>query len=366
MDCFVKIKQQKKSNNKTPIHEKEYKLLKQYIDDNKNVFICGKPGYGKTTLIQSVLNASNSVEIGDEILQKKDIFLGNLARSNLHTYIEDYESEMYAYRGIIERASDGNSPSKGSLVVTSSSFHILPNFETIFLPKPTTEQLLKLVEEDSVHVHECICRSGGNIRNFLDYIQGSSDKDSFLTPKEYIEQILCEPSISYSRDEIQEHGHVWGAVHENYPNSVGVDMTRAATSLVDADVFDGGIYKGLWELMYYFIVCAVSIPKYSLGEPLVPEKLRPGSAWSKYGNYKMRHQKVRSIQGRSFTSKMDHQHLALLRIYAQNGDVGKLAEYNLVPSDFDVINHLALCNKLKQREVSNIKKKFRTYLENSK
>jgi len=366
MDCFVKIKQQKKSDNKTPIHEKEYKLLKRHIEDNKNVFICGKSGYGKTTLLQSVLNYSNSVEIGEDILQKKDIFLSNMVRSNLHTYIEDYENDIYAYRGIIERASDGKSPSNGSFVVTSSSFHILPNFETIFLPKPTTEQLLKLAKEDSVHTRECALRSSGNIRNFLDYIQGSSDKDAFMTPKEYIEQILCRPSTAYTRDDIQEHGHIWGAVHENWPNSDGVDMARAATSLADADAFDGAIYKGLWELMPYFIASAVLIPKNSLGKPLVPEKLRPGSAWSKYGNYKMRLQKVRSIERRSFTSKMDHQNLALLRVYAQNGDVGKLAEYNLVPSDFDVINHLALCNKLKQREVSNIKKKFRTYLEDNK
>jgi hypothetical protein len=46
----------------------------------------------------------------------------------------------------------------------------------------------------------------------------------------------------------------------------------------------------------------------------------------------------------------------LLREYAQKGDVSKFKEYNLTPQDFDVMNHLGLQNKLKQREVTKIKK----------
>ena len=53
---------------------------------------------------------------------------------------------------------------------------------------------------------------------------------------------------------------------------------------------------------------------------------------------------------------MNHHEFMLLREYAQKGDVSKFKEYNLTPQDFDVMNHLGLQNKLKQREVTKIKK----------
>ena len=38
-------------------------------------------------------------------------------------------------------------------------------------------------------------------------------------------------------------------------------------------------------------------------------------------------------------------------------------EYNLTPQDFDVMNHLAIQNKLKQREVTKIKKLIKEEIE---
>ena len=46
----------------------------------------------------------------------------------------------------------------------------------------------------------------------------------------------------------------------------------------------------------------------------------------------------------------------VLREYAKKCDVSKFKEYNLTPQDFDVMNHLGIQNKLKQREVTKIKK----------
>ena len=53
---------------------------------------------------------------------------------------------------------------------------------------------------------------------------------------------------------------------------------------------------------------------------------------------------------------MGHQEFMLLREYALQGDVSKFKEYSLTPQDFDVMNHLSLQNKLKQRDVTKIKK----------
>jgi hypothetical protein len=127
-------------------------------------------------------------------------------------------------------------------------------------------------------------------------------------------------------------------------------------ALINADTFDTELYKGEWDFMPYFVLYAMKIPKIYTGNTLIePDTIRPGSAWTKYGNQKMREQKIRSIQCRSHT-KMNHHEFMLLREYAQKGDVSKFKEYNLTPQDFDVMNHLGLQNKLKQREVTKIKK----------
>jgi hypothetical protein len=53
---------------------------------------------------------------------------------------------------------------------------------------------------------------------------------------------------------------------------------------------------------------------------------------------------------------MSHHEFMILREYAKQGDVSKFKEYSLTSQDFDVMNHLGIQNKLKQREVSKIKK----------
>jgi len=77
----------------------------------------------------------------------------------------------------------------------------------------------------------------------------------------------------------------------------------------------------------------------------------------------MRQQKIRNIQIQS-SSKFNHQEFMLFRMYAQIGNVSKFKEYNLTPQDFDVMNHLAIQNKLKQREVTKIKKLIKEEIAN--
>jgi hypothetical protein len=40
-----------------------------------------------------------------------------------------------------------------------------------------------------------------------------------------------------------------------------------------------------------------------------------------------------------------------------------MVEYNLSPQDFDVINHLAVGSKLKQRDVTKVKKALKNAIE---
>ena len=77
MDSFITIKKQKKKTE-ISLRDNEIKNLKRCLDEGKNVFLCGPAGCGKTFILQNVLDETNSVEIWDEPLRKKDIFLGTL------------------------------------------------------------------------------------------------------------------------------------------------------------------------------------------------------------------------------------------------------------------------------------------------
>ena len=55
--------------------------------------------------------------------------------------------------------------------------------------------------------------------------------------------------------------------------------------------------------------------------------------------------------------------MCLLKRYAELGRFGILLDYNIIPQDFDVMNHLATISKLKQRDVTNIKKGLKNAIQ---
>ena len=86
--------------------------------------------------------------------------------------------------------------------------------------------------------------------------------------------------------------------------------------------------------------------------------MRSGSAWTKYGNYKMRILKYKSIINRT-TKHVDVDSLMVLRdLWQSDKDRGleAMRSYGIRGPDIDVINHLALLKKLKAKEIQTIKK----------
>ena len=93
MDSFIKIVEQKKEPPVDTLHTKQIDLLKKYIQERKNVFICGSSGVGKSYVLNAVLNESNSVEITQEHLKSKSPFLTFIKGAAKHAFIEDYIEE---------------------------------------------------------------------------------------------------------------------------------------------------------------------------------------------------------------------------------------------------------------------------------
>lgn len=349
MDAFVKIVKQKKVNDAT-LHHAEIERLNRYIAEGKNVMICGAPGTGKSFILNSVFDEYNSIELITNF-KVSDELLG----SNMHIFIEDYRSDVIAQRQLVDYVSEGGRVSKGSFVVTSRNVFLLPNYELIIVPKRTSEEIASLRPNEKGAI-AAAQRCKGNIHNFFDYLNFSDEKDVFMEPKELVISMLCKEPTQNDIKCLHEHGHVWGIVHENYVDSKGVNTQKISMALSDADLFDVSIYSGNWNAMPYFINSVYNTTKSCLGKPLKEKDIRPGSFWTKYGNYKMRYQKYNDIHLRTGAT---HQELSLLREYAKLGDIEKYMSYGLTSQDFDVINHLCVGNKLKPREVSQIKKKIK-------
>mgnify|MGYP001194683931 CR=1 FL=1 len=353
MDSFIKIIEQKKDPPVDTIHTKQIDLLKRYIRERKNVFICGSSGVGKTHILNAVLNESNSVEIHSDHLKSKNPFLTFIKGLAKHAFIEDYNP---TFKNLIESVSDGRRLTRGSLVVTSVNMCMFPNFETIFIPRHKPSKILTLSEDRSGKAQDAAVRCNGNIRDFFSYLDDHDLKDTFKTPKEFITDVLTDPNFTKIPDRIHEHGHICDIFQENYLGSEGIQYDRAARSFSDADLYDDQMYSmGHWNLMPYFILNSLAIPKSCIGTPLEKDSIRPGSCWTKYGNYKMRLQKFRGIQRRC-GQQLGIDALCLLKKYAENEDIKPMMDYGLTPQDFDVMNHLAVGNRLKQRDVTKVKK----------
>ena len=308
---------------------------------------------GKTFILEKVLEGTNHIELLPHHLKRDSHFLPFIKPSTKHVFIDNYDS---TFKSVIEQVSDGNNLTRGSLLVTTTTMCMYPNFETVMIPRHKPDVLLTLTENQGREAYEAAVRSQGNIRNFFTYLEGYDEMDEFKTPKEFIAEVLSDPGPLKILDSIAEHGHMWDIFQENYIDSKGVDLIKSTISFSDADMYDTYIYQsGNWNLMPYFVLHALTLPKSALGEPLDKNKIRPGSCWTKLGNYKMRKQKFSDIQKKSRTG-LGVEELCLLKKYAEKGDLEPLLEYKITPQDFDVINHLAVGNGLKSKDVTRVKK----------
>lgn len=344
MDAFVTFAPQKKETRKT-LHEEEIQRLVRYVAEGRSVFVCGPTGSGKSFVVESVLNASNSLELDRRAIS----FEGTRA----HVLIDGYDAA--AHRQLVERVPHGP-----PLVVTAGDVHLLPHFKLIVMPRRSPERIASLAPPgtDPAAALAAAHRSRGNVRDFFDYLAHSDTKDVFKTSKDIIAEILCAPGPFDFSQTVHEHGHVCDVIHGNYLSSEGCDPPAVMESLSLAAVYDSVMYRGAWECMPYYVASGIAVPKHHMGAGIAPETLRPGSAWTKYNNCKMRQQKLKNIQSRHST-RLGVEELALVRRYAAAGDLGPLVEYGLTASDLDVMNHLALGNKMRPNEIVRLKKKMR-------
>lgn len=318
------------------------------------VCVLGKPGIGKTWTVYRELTPC--IEIGPDVLKSKQDtidFLNKIRGTETPVIIDEYEC-IHDLVGLREITG----PPTNGLFVVISQIQVKFSFEikTYEFPVLGPDAIKALFPDASERV---IATCGGDLRRVKQSLTfKSDDRDDFMGPKDFIASLVCrtgtEVPSKYVGHPIQEPGNIASILHENYPDSKG-RLGIIASQLSMADVIETRVYAGDWELLSYFNLWGCILPATEIAHTLGPT-LRPGSTWTKYQNMCMRHKKIQSISNKIPHCTLDLEALLLIRLQIEKGDFEIFLDYNLEPSDIDVLNHLSPTTKLKAKTVSSLKK----------
>ena len=317
------------------------------------VCVLGKSGIGKTWTVRKELMPC--IELTSDVLKSKQDtvdFLNKIHGTNTPVVLDEYEC-VHDLVGLREITG----PPTNGLFVIISQIPVKFNFEinTYNFPVPDRDTIIALFPGAS---EDAISTCGGDLRRVRQSLTFTSDiRDDFMGPREFIASLVSRSSTSnpvdYIGHPIQEPGNIASILHENYPDSRG-RMEVISNYLSVADIIESRVYAGDWELLSYFNLWGCILPSNEINHTLT--KLRPGSTWTKYQNMCMRHKKIQSISTKVPRRHLDIDALLLIRSQIENGDFAAFVEYDLVPSDLDILNHLSPLTKLKAKTISTLKK----------
>lgn len=360
MDAFVKVCKQKS----IPILGREgfIRSLRELIERGGTLCVYGNPGIGKTYTVKKVLENYKYTEIDNG----SNIQFELLRDSPTHVLVDNFETDGAIWREL----NAHHKLSKGTTILITNSIKNIDFCDCIrldALPVDIQERLILEKYPTSLHISENIKRADGNLRNLFHYMDGSDDKDIFLTPKDFVYNLLTsEKSSRHIGEIVDDHGFSWGIVHENYTDArlSLEDCAEVIDDLSIAENVDTLIYKGNWEYLQYFCHHGIVKPAIKIDNRLNKECIRPGSAWTKFNNYKMRVGKYNDMRQRSFY-RLDVDTLMLIRdvcIKDPDRSIQIMMEYKMIPQDLDVLNHLALETKIKTKALQSLKKKLKNAL----
>lgn len=378
MDRFIKI-----------VKEKEIDIPSQWSEiagiikkGKDSICIHGRPGIGKSYLVKKIILGGQClqwVEMTEDILRSKNStidFLTKIQHQGRRIVIDEDNLDLIGFREIDIEVNQ-------FIVITSvPSQNVMDTFDTVEIQPMTPIQMVnnigkvKFPNIDIGYIQDLAIRSKGNIRTFLISLEFSLDegtRDIFKTPKEFVYDLVCkdrpepEDPLNHLCQGVHEHGYTWGIIHENYLDSKILtidDAVKISDGMSIADNLDNIIYSdsSVDSTFALFAHFGIVTPAIKLNHSLDSSKMRPGSSWTKYNNFKMRDIKIKGLSYKNgcTTYCSDREHIQGLILHMQQGgNIEVLKRYGLEPSDLDVLNHLAgTNNKLKTKALQNLKKRL--------
>ena len=360
MDRFVTITQPKVSEQFL-CNQVLLETVQKVVKTNGTVCLHGDYGVGKSWLVNYVLRGLSRFDLTTENI--KD--LERVENSVAHVVIDDIDID----KDVIEKIKSGHRLSKGSLIIVMHVATKMDFCTCVYFKHPDVALMVKIglkhnPRESVPRLTTLAIAARGNIRTFLYSIDFKESHDLFRTPKDFVSDLVCDTTssdnpIKYLGSVISEHGYVWGVIHDNYIDVPGINFVKVAECMSQAELLDNHIYNGNWDLLPHFCTVSTIEPALEIGHQLKRDKLRPGSAWTKFGNHKMRLNKLIDIRNRT-RYNIDAESLRLVMLHCKKSP-DRILElfkiYNLKPPDIDFINHLALMDKLSASQIQALKKK---------
>lgn len=352
MDRYISIKQ--KENEEIIIGRDQYlKNIKSLLETNNSFCVYGALGVGKTFLLEHVLSKENYIELSSET--HKSDFLERIKTTYIHVLVDDLE--------VTEPLS------LGSTILVSNK--PVENFNCMKIDPLAIDDIIligtrRFPKLSVPHITKCAVESKGNIRHFLYSLENFNGKrDLFKSPKDLVYDLVCKDGdidpCDYLGVHVSEHGYSWGIIHENYTDLPDIDLIQMSEYMSYADLKDVDLYNG-YSHASIFSLFGVILPAISIDHSLNRENMRPGSAWTKFNNYKMRFRRYQSMTNRKIKATMDIDSLMVISQYCKNdpnGVIGLLSVYGFESADIDMMNHISLTNKIKPRILQSIKNKLK-------
>ena len=350
MDRFVIINKQKEKDE--IIGREEYiTRIQSLLRVNKSFCVYGPIGVGKSFLVKHALQGLNYLELTTDFVKHMD----RIKTMNVHVLADDVE--------VCEPVS------LGSTILVSDT--VTENFECMKIEPLLLEDMIEIgskkfpgLERDVLE--QAFRDAKGDVRSFLFRLENFIDeKDTFKSPKNFVYDLVCRGGTLDPRDYlgkyVNEHGYSWGIIHENYPDVPGVSVESIADLMSIADVKDVDMYNGhSLQAGSIFSLFGILLPAIQMGHALEKEKMRPGSAWTKFNNYKMRYRRYQLLCNKS---SLDVDALATISQYCKSKPVDEvvpiLKKYGFESADVDMMNHISLINKIKPRVLQTIKNKLK-------
>ena len=359
MDRFITIERPKKIDTFL-CNPLLLETVRKIITTNGIICIYGDSGVGKTAMVNHLLQGLSHFDLIPETFRDLD----RLENSIAHIVVDDIELD----REFLEKIKNGYRFSKGALIIITQNISKLDFCNCLHFEHPDIGLMVKIglknrPKETITRLTSLARVARGNLRTFLYSIDFLESHDLFKSPKDFVSDLLC-PSLENPRNYIgtiiSEHGYIWGVIHDNYIDVPDIDMVRVSECMSMAELLDSQIYNGNWGLLHAFCTVSTIIPAIEVNHGLVKEKLRPGSAWTKFGNHKMRYNKLVDIRNRT-PCHIDSDSLAVVMFKCKKNPenaVDIFKSYGLKASDVDFINHLALKDKLSSKEIQILKKRL--------
>jgi len=394
MDRFVRVTPAKKPQVfSAPVrfyaNEPAVAKIRACIADGGGAVVCvhGPSGSGKTFAVNHLARTAENVarvtagDASTATLPVATELLDRLALStSTLTVVDMVDVDSVIFKAITDRANAGMRFGSGCFVfvVTGCAVKSIEHCTHVEFSAAAVNTLVDLGRLHrrgvSLPLNTLVDlgkRARGNIRDFMISLEFSDVRDEFRGSKSLIHDMVCA-NVKYPKhpggyigQSVEDHGYSWGIIHENFLDAATLSVSCMADItdwMSTADTIDSLMYTTQQDLYDIFSLYAVVMPAIRINHALVETAMRPGSAWTKFSNYRMRSMRLRHLKHSSpAASRIDVDSVDLIIKYCtalKLDAVPILQSYRLQPHDLDLMNHFVSSNKLKPRLLSILKKKL--------